>query len=104
MEIEIRKENKTEMEKNIHYNIYIYIVVIVDLFSNAVNQQQDNIIVNCKRPSSFEVLSPHGNNIHETKVWKDIPSSVNKQTGIQRNERDNSILIIHSFLYFAKHT
>jgi hypothetical protein len=68
------------MEKNIHYNIYIYIYIVVDLFINVVNQEQDNIIVNCKRPSSSEVLSPHGNNIHETKVWKGIPSSVSKQT------------------------
>jgi hypothetical protein len=37
---------------------------VVQLFSNAVDQEQGNIIVNCKRPSSSEALSPHGNNTH----------------------------------------
>jgi hypothetical protein len=47
------------------------------LFSNVVNQEQGNTIVNCYGPSSFEVLSPHGHNDHQTKVKKDIPSSLN---------------------------
>jgi hypothetical protein len=38
------------------------------LFSNVVSQEQGNTIVNCKRPSSFEALSPHGYNTHQTKV------------------------------------
>jgi hypothetical protein len=45
------------------------------LFSNDVCQEQGNTIVNYNIPSSFEVLSPHGYNTHETKVEKDIPSS-----------------------------
>jgi hypothetical protein len=45
------------------------------LFSNVVSQVQGNIIVNYNRPSSSEVLSPHGYNTHQTKVEKDIPSS-----------------------------
>jgi hypothetical protein len=45
------------------------------LFSNAVGQEQDNIIVNYYGPSSSESLSPHGYNAHQTKVKKDIPSS-----------------------------
>jgi hypothetical protein len=34
------------------------------LFSNVVNQEQGNTIVNYNRPSSSEVLSPHGYNTH----------------------------------------
>jgi hypothetical protein len=45
------------------------------LFSNAMNQEQGNIIVNYYGPSSFEALSPHGYNAHQTKVKKYIPSS-----------------------------
>jgi hypothetical protein len=45
------------------------------LFSNVVRQEQGNTIVNYNRPSSFEVLSSHGYNTHQTKVEKDIPSS-----------------------------
>jgi hypothetical protein len=47
------------------------------LFSNAVNQEQGNTIVNYYGPSSSEVLSPHGYNDHQTKVKKGIPSSFN---------------------------
>jgi hypothetical protein len=47
------------------------------LFSNVVDQEQGNTIVNYYRPSSSEALSPHGNNAHQTKVKKDIPSSFN---------------------------
>jgi hypothetical protein len=47
------------------------------LFSNVVNQEQDNTIVNYYGPSSSEALSPHGYNDHQTKVKKDIPSSFN---------------------------
>jgi hypothetical protein len=45
------------------------------LFSNVVSEEQGNTIVNYNRPSSSEVLSPHGYNTHQTKVGKDIPSS-----------------------------
>jgi hypothetical protein len=50
---------------------------VVHLFSNAMNQEQDNTIVNYYRPSSFEALSPHEYNAHQTKVKKDKPSSFN---------------------------
>jgi hypothetical protein len=45
------------------------------LFSNVVDQEQGNTIVNYHGPFSFEALSPHGYNAHQTKVKKDIPSS-----------------------------
>jgi hypothetical protein len=45
------------------------------LFSNAVDQEQGNTIVNYYGPSSSEALFPHGFNAHQTKVKKDIPSS-----------------------------
>jgi hypothetical protein len=32
------------------------------LFSNSINQEQGNMIVNGRRPSSFEALSPLGYN------------------------------------------
>jgi hypothetical protein len=47
------------------------------LFSNAVDQEQGNTIVNFYGPSSLEALFPHGNNAHQTKDKKDIPSSFN---------------------------
>jgi hypothetical protein len=47
------------------------------LFSNVVNQEQDNTILKDKGPSSSEALSPHGYNAHQTKVKKDIPSLFN---------------------------
>jgi hypothetical protein len=47
------------------------------LFSNAEDQEQGNIIVNCYEPSSSEALSSHRNNAHQTKVKKDLPSSFN---------------------------
>jgi hypothetical protein len=48
------------------------------LFSNVVSQEQGNTIVNCKTPSSSKALFPHEYNTHQTKVLKDIPSSLNK--------------------------
>jgi hypothetical protein len=45
------------------------------LFSNVVNQEQGNIIVNYNRPLSSEVLSPRGYNTHQTKVKNYIPLS-----------------------------
>jgi hypothetical protein len=47
------------------------------LFSNVVDQEQGNTIVNYYVHSSSEALSPHGNNAHQTKVKKDSPSSFN---------------------------
>jgi hypothetical protein len=47
------------------------------LFSNTVNQEQGNTIVNGYRPSSSEVVSLEGYNVLQTKVKKDIPSSSN---------------------------
>jgi hypothetical protein len=47
------------------------------LFSNDVDQEQGNTIVNYCGPSYFEALSSHGNNAHHTKVKKDLPSSFN---------------------------
>jgi hypothetical protein len=45
------------------------------LFSNVVDQEQGNTTVNYYRPSPSEALSPHGYNVHRTKVKKDVPSS-----------------------------
>jgi hypothetical protein len=50
----------------------------VDLFSNVVNQEQDNTIVKDQGPSSSEALPPLGFNDHRTKVMKDMPSSYYK--------------------------
>jgi hypothetical protein len=47
------------------------------LFSNVVDEEQGNTIVNYYGPSSSEALSPHGNNAHQTKVKKDLPSLFN---------------------------
>jgi hypothetical protein len=47
------------------------------LFSNAEDQEQGNTIVNYYGPSSSEALCPHGNNAHQTKVKKDLPSLFN---------------------------
>ena len=46
-------------------------------FSNVMDQEQGNTIVNYYGPSSSEALSPHGYNAHQTKIKKDIPSSFN---------------------------
>jgi hypothetical protein len=45
--------------------------IVGHLFSNAVNQEQGNAIVNYDGPSSSEALSPHGYNADQTKVKKD---------------------------------
>jgi hypothetical protein len=45
------------------------------LFSNTMNQERGNTIINYNRPSSFEALFPHRYNARQTKVKKDIPSS-----------------------------
>jgi hypothetical protein len=43
------------------------------LFSNVVNQEQDNTIDKSQGPSSSEVLSPLGYNNLQTKVMEDMP-------------------------------
>jgi hypothetical protein len=45
------------------------------LFSNAINQEQGNTIVNGQRHSSIETLFPLGYNDLHRKVMKDTPSS-----------------------------
>jgi hypothetical protein len=50
---------------------------VVHLFSNAVDQERGNTIVNYYGPSSSEALPPHGSNAHQTKVERDLPSSLN---------------------------
>jgi hypothetical protein len=50
---------------------------VAHLLLNAVNREQGNTIVNYYGPSSFEALSPHSYNAHQTKVKKGIPSSFN---------------------------
>jgi hypothetical protein len=48
---------------------------VVHLFSNVVNQEQGNTIVEGQGPTSSEALSPFGYNDLQTKVIKDTPSS-----------------------------
>jgi hypothetical protein len=43
-------------------SVSFVILFVGHLFSNAVYQEQDNIIVSYYGPSSSEVLSPHGHN------------------------------------------
>jgi hypothetical protein len=50
------------------------------LFSNAVNQEEGNTIVNYEGSSSSEALSSHGYNDHQMKVMKDMPSSFSMRT------------------------
>jgi hypothetical protein len=47
------------------------------LFSNAVDKEQGNTIVNYHGSLSSEALSTRENNAHQTKVKKDLPSSFN---------------------------
>jgi hypothetical protein len=56
------------------------------LFSNAINQEQGNIIVNGKRPSSFKALFPLRYNDLQTKVMKDTPSSF-YHINVNKNKR-----------------
>jgi hypothetical protein len=57
------------------FNLRVLELHSVDhLFSNVVNQEQGNTVVNGQRPSSSEVLSPLGYNNLQTKIMKDIPS------------------------------
>ena len=73
------------------------------LFSNVVDQEQGNTIVNYYGPSSSKALFPHGFNAHQTKVKKDIPSSFNMWTRMQKDEDNNCILLIHTYLHLIKH-
>jgi hypothetical protein len=45
------------------------------LFSNAMNQEQGNTIVNYNGPPPSKALPLQGCNARQTKVKKDIPSS-----------------------------
>jgi hypothetical protein len=57
------------------YNYFSLFIIVGDLFSNAMNQEQGNIeIVKCYSPSFFEALFPSGYNGFRTKVIKVIPS------------------------------
>jgi delta-aminolevulinic acid dehydratase/porphobilinogen synthase len=46
---------------------------------------------------------PHGHSAHQTKVKKDMPSSFNMQIRTQKDEDNNCILLIYSYLYSIKH-
>jgi hypothetical protein len=70
---------------------------VCHLFSNDVDQEQGNTIVNYYRPSSSKALSPHGYNAHQTKVKKDITSSFNIRIGMQKDEDNSCISLIHSY-------
>jgi hypothetical protein len=65
---------------------------VVHLFSNVVYQEQGNTIVSYYGPSSSEALSPHGYTAYQTKVQKDIPSSIDMWIGMWR---DNMIIASH---------
>jgi hypothetical protein len=74
------------------------------LFSNVVDQEQGNTIVNFYGPSSSQALFPHGSDAHQTKVKKDIPSSFNMWIGMQKDKDSNCISLIHLYLHSIKHT
>jgi hypothetical protein len=62
------------------------IVNVGHLFSNIVNQEQDNTIIKYYGPSSLDVLPPLGFVDHLTKVVKDMPSSFHEQIRIHKDE------------------
>jgi hypothetical protein len=68
--------------------------VVGHLFSNAVNQEQGNTIVNDKGPSSSKTLSPFGYNNLRMNVMKDIPSS-SMRIGVHRDNVCNPYIHIH---------
>ena len=71
------------------------------LFSNVVNQEQDNTIIKGQGPSSSEVLYPIGYNDLQTKVMKDKPSSFI----IMKVHRDSECSpSVHSHMYFIIRT
>jgi hypothetical protein len=73
------------------------------LFSNVVDQEQGNTIVNYYEPSSFEALSPHGYNVYQTKFKKDILHHFICELECERIKYSDCISLIHSYLYFIKH-
>jgi hypothetical protein len=52
-------------------------VTVDHLFSNVVDQEKGNTIVNYYGSSSSETLYLHRNNAHGTKVKKNVPSPFN---------------------------
>jgi hypothetical protein len=58
-----------------YFSVYLISTSVGHLFSNAMNQEQDNININGERPSSSEALYPLGYNDLRTKAMKGIPSS-----------------------------
>jgi hypothetical protein len=76
-------------------------VNVVRLFSNAVSQEQGNIIVKGQGPSSSKALSPLEYNDLQMKVMKDMPSSFI----IIRVHRDNECSFsVHLHMHFIMYT
>jgi hypothetical protein len=71
------------------------------LFSDVVDQEQDNTIIKDQGPSSSEALSPLGYNDLQTKVMKDMPSSF-IIIGVHRDGECNPST--HSHVYFIMYT
>jgi hypothetical protein len=67
-------------------------------FSDAIDQEQGNTIVNSQRPLSFEALSPLGYNDLQTKVMKDIPSSFYHINIIDETIRYNKVKVIYIYI------
>jgi hypothetical protein len=93
---------------NIYFLLMVFEVLQVGanvghLFSNVVGQEQSNTIVNYYGSSSSDALSPHGYNAHQTKVKKDIPSSLNRWIGTRKDKDCNCISLIHLYLHSPKH-
>jgi hypothetical protein len=78
-------------------------LIVGHLFSNVVDQEQDNTIVNFYRPSSSKALFTHGYNAHQKKVKKDIPLSFNMCLVMWKDKGSNCISLIHTYLHFIKH-
>jgi hypothetical protein len=92
-QLKFLKPNEIPIEVLIPFEIPITVGTNVGyLFSNVVYQEQGNTIVSYYGPSSSEALSPHGYNAHQTKVKKDIPSSINVWIGMRK---DNMITTSH---------
>jgi hypothetical protein len=71
------------------------------LFSNVVNQEQDNTIVKGQEPSSSEVLYHIGYSDRQTKVMKDKTSSFI----IMKVYRDSEYIpSVHSHMFFIMYT
>jgi hypothetical protein len=76
-DIIFRSTNKSSCEEFSRIMIQKFEMFVDHLFSNDVDQEQCNTIVNFYISSSSKALFPHGFNAHQTKVKKDIPSSFN---------------------------